>query len=113
VDAAGARTSLRELMRAPALLVLDLAGGEPPARHTEALAAAQRRGFVEAYTIAIGGASDAGPVPVLADPALRVHGRLGAVHPGLRVVRPDGYLGLRAEPLDVAVLDAHLALFGL
>ena len=83
VDSAGRRTSLRELMRAPGLLVLALAGSEPAAQHAEALAAAERRGggFVAARTVVIGEAADRTPVPVLADPTLRVHGRLGAVAP--------------------------------
>jgi len=115
VDAAGARTSLRELMRAPALLVLGLAGSAPSARQAAALASARRRGagFVEARMIVVGAAAAGAPVPVLSDPALRVHGRLGAVHPTLVAVRPDGYVGLRAEPFDAGALDAHLALLGL
>ncbi|UGS36604.1 FAD-dependent monooxygenase [Capillimicrobium parvum] len=115
VDAAGRRTSLRELMRAPGLLVLDLAGSGPAPQHAQALAAAERRGggFVAARTVVIGEAAAQTPVPVLSDPTLRVHGRLGPVAPTLLVVRPDGYLGLRAEPFDAAALDRHLTLLGL
>jgi hypothetical protein len=52
-------------------------------------------------------------VEVLADPALRVHGRLGAVAATAYVVRPDGYLGFRCEPPNAGRLADHLGLLGL
>jgi hypothetical protein len=36
----------------------------------------------------------------LADPALRVHGRLGAVQDTLFIIRPDGHVGYRAALAD-------------
>ena len=67
-------------------------------------------GRVPVCVFAIGDARSAAG-DVLADPTLRVHGRLGAVSEAAYVVRPDGYLGSRSEPPDPAQLGAHLRMF--
>jgi len=107
----GATTALRHVLARPALTVLALTAGEDPSAHAATIAAAaQRHGrHVAAAVVAPGAEPPAGlPVDAYADPALRAHGRLGAVHPTLLVVRPDGHLGLRADAGDAEALDAHL-----
>jgi hypothetical protein len=53
--------------------------------------------------------SNAGAPPeLLRDPTGALHDRLGAKRPSLCLVRPDGHLGLRAEPPSLDVLEAHL-----
>ena len=51
-------------------------------------------------------------VEALADATLAVHGRLGAVREAAFVVRPDGYLGFRAEPPDADRIAGHLGRLG-
>jgi hypothetical protein len=51
---------------------------------------------------------DQAPDELLCDPGGALHGRLGAERPSLCLVRPDGHLGLRAEPPSLAALEAHL-----
>jgi hypothetical protein len=50
------------------------------------------------------------PVPedLLYDPAGLLHERLGDAGPCLCVIRPDGHLGFRSSPSDVAALRAYL-----
>ncbi len=45
---------------------------------------------------------------LLRDPTGALHERLGARRPSLCLVRPDGHLGLRAEPPSLGVLEGHL-----
>src|SRR5918996_1514014 len=45
---------------------------------------------------------------LLCDPTGALHERLGADRPCLCVVRPDGHLGLRAEPPSLEALQVHL-----
>ena len=52
-------------------------------------------------------------VDALADPALRAHGRLGAVSDAAYVVRPDGYLAFRCDPPDADWLADCLSALGL
>jgi hypothetical protein len=108
----GSPTSLRALLRAPELQLWICAGAGPP---ESALALAERfTPAVRATVLVIADRPPPGPsgVAVLADPALRAHGRLGAVADAAYVVRPDGHLGFRCEPPDAARLAEHLALLG-
>jgi hypothetical protein len=109
----GSRTSLRELLRSPELQLWICAGSGAPG---EAPALAERFApAVRAMVLVIADRPppDAPPqVGVVADPELRVHGRLGAVADTAYVVRPDGHLGFRCEPPDAARLAKHLAVLG-
>ena len=49
----------------------------------------------------------AGDVPILIDPMLGVHGRLGAAADTVYLVRPDSYLAYRGEPPDPEPLDTY------
>ena len=110
----GSPTSLRELLRDPGPQLWLCAGAGRP---DEALALAERFGpadrGVRLFVIADRPPAGRPGVELIADPALRAHGRLGAVADAAFVVRPDGYLGFRCEPPDEARLAAHLALVGL
>ncbi len=44
-------------------------------------------------------------VPVLADPTMALHGRLGAVDDTVYLIRPDSCLGYRGEPPDPPPLE--------
>jgi hypothetical protein len=108
----GGPTSLRELLRAPELQLWLCAGaGEPAA----AFAVAER--FARAVRVRVLFIRDRPPpgrsgVEVLADPALRAHGRLGAVTDAAYVVRPDGHLGFRCEPPVADWIAARLQSIG-
>jgi 2-polyprenyl-6-methoxyphenol hydroxylase-like FAD-dependent oxidoreductase len=111
VRADGSETSLRELLRAPEMQLWVCAGtgaAEPALRLARRFAPRLRT-----RVLAVSDRPEAGDVEALADPSLRVHGRLGAVADGVFVVRPDGYLGFRCEPPAAAPIEAHLAAFGL
>jgi 2-polyprenyl-6-methoxyphenol hydroxylase-like FAD-dependent oxidoreductase len=110
VRADGTTTSLGELMRTPALLAITCVGTAPPHDAAEMLAALERRygDRVRSCVVIVGEHPADAAVEVLADPRLRVHGRLGAVHDIALVIRPDGYLGFHCEPLDLGSLSAHL-----
>lgn len=108
----GSTTSLRELLREPGLQLWLCAGASDPAR---AIAVAHH--LAPAVRVRVLVISDRPPVgragvDVIADPALRAHGRLGAVSDAAYVVRPDGYLGFRCEPPDADWLAARLRLIG-
>jgi 2-polyprenyl-6-methoxyphenol hydroxylase-like FAD-dependent oxidoreductase len=105
-------TSLRALLRAPELQLWICAGAGTP---EAALALAERfTPAVRATVLVIADRPPPAPpeVEVVADPALRAHGRLGAVADAAYVVRPDGHLGFRCEPPDAARLAEHLGLLG-
>jgi hypothetical protein len=107
----GSTTSLRELLRPPDLQLWICAGSAPPG---DAAALAERFApAVKSMVFVIADRPPPGPaeVEVIADPALRAHGRL-AVADAAYVVRPDGHLGFRCEPPDGARLAEHLALLG-
>jgi 2-polyprenyl-6-methoxyphenol hydroxylase-like FAD-dependent oxidoreductase len=113
VRAEGSPTSLCELMRdvRPQLwLCAGASGTERALALAEGLAPR-----IAATIFVIADVPPAGRpgVEAIADPALRAHGRLGAVADTAFVVRPDGYLGFRCEPPDGARLAAHLELLGL
>jgi hypothetical protein len=113
VDAEGSVMSLRELLRVPEPQLWPCAGGTGL---DAALALVVR--FAPAVRTRVFVIADRPPrrrakVELLADPALRAHGRLGAVAKAAYVVRPDGYLGFRCEPPDAERLADHLGLLGL
>ena len=113
IRADGSPTSLRELLRdrRPQLwLCAGASGTEHALALAETLAA---RIAATVFVIADRPPAGRPGVELIADPALRAHGRLGAVADAAFVVRPDGYLGFRCEPPDEARLAAHLALVGL
>jgi hypothetical protein len=108
----GSPTSLRALLRAPKLQ-LWICAGEGPAK--SALALAERfTPAVRATVLVIADRPPPAPAEaeVVADPALRAHGRLGAVANAAYVVRPDGHLGFRCDRPDAARLAEHLGLLG-
>jgi threonine dehydrogenase-like Zn-dependent dehydrogenase len=89
------------------------AGAGPP---DEAFALALR--FATALRVRVFVIADRPPaappgVEAFADPALRAHGRLGAVSRAAYVVRPDGHLGFRCEPPDAAWLTERLSAIGI
>lgn len=49
------------------------------------------------------------PLPVLLDPGGALHQRFGARAECLYLVRPDGYVGYRSQPADLAHLERYLA----
>jgi 2-polyprenyl-6-methoxyphenol hydroxylase-like FAD-dependent oxidoreductase len=105
---------LHELIGAPGHTLLLMLGEANPAAVAEGLALASAaarpyRPHVQAYVVtrnALPGedASD----QLLCDPTGALHERLGADRPSLYLVRPDGHLGLRAEPPSPKALQAHL-----
>jgi hypothetical protein len=111
-DAAARRDqSLAAALATPALWLC--AGAGPP---DEAFAVALR--FATALRVRVFVISDRPPaappgVEAFADPALRAHGRLGAVSQAAYVVRPDGHLGFRCEPRDAAWLAERLSALGI
>lgn len=112
IRADGYATSLRELLRAPALQ-LWVCTGSAPAEF--ALALAERfTPAVRSTVLVIADRPPAAPpgVEALADPELRAHGRLGAVADAAYVVRPDGHLGFRCEPPNAARVAEHLSRIG-
>jgi 2-polyprenyl-6-methoxyphenol hydroxylase-like FAD-dependent oxidoreductase len=108
----GSSTSLRELLRAPELQLWVCAGA---GEHESAIELAER--FAPALRVTVFVIADRAPatpagVESLADPALRAHGRLGAVSNAAYVVRPDGYLAFRSEPPDAGWLADRLGSVG-
>jgi antitoxin (DNA-binding transcriptional repressor) of toxin-antitoxin stability system len=109
----GSTTSLRELARDPRPQLWVCAGARPAAA-----AAAWATPWASALATRVVVVVDRPPPPeggveLLADPTLKVHGRLGAVADTAYVVRPDGYLGARLQPPDAARLGAYLRRLGL
>jgi hypothetical protein len=64
--------------------------------------------LIAGYLVVIADAPPSGAASILADPTLRVHGRLGAAADTLLLVRPDGYAAFRAEPPDPIYLQTYL-----
>lgn len=115
VNAAGEARALRDVLRGPRHTLLVLAGDadeQSRSRHAGIISGALDRfgAMVSGYLVVIadGAPPEAGSAPVLADPTLSVHGRLGAAADTLYLVRPDGYLAFRGEPPDAAALGAYL-----
>lgn len=105
--------SLRELLRDPDMQLWICAGSGRP---DDAIALGER--FANALRVRLFVISDRPPtrpagLEVFADPALRVHGRLGAVSKAAYIIRPDGHLGFRCEPPDAAWLAGQLSRIGI
>ena len=112
VRADGSTTSLRELLRAPEPQLWLCAGAGDPGR---AVALAQRLAApIPVRILVIADRPPPAPegLEMLADPTLRVHGRLGAASDAAYVVRPDGHLAFRCEPPDADWLRARLESIG-
>jgi hypothetical protein len=105
---------LHELIGVPGhTLLLMLGEADPAAVHDGpalASAAAERyRPHVQAYVVTRNALKHEDiPDALLCDPTGALHERLGADRPCLCLVRPDGHLGLRAEPPSLSALQAHL-----
>jgi 2-polyprenyl-6-methoxyphenol hydroxylase-like FAD-dependent oxidoreductase len=105
---------LHELIGVPAHTLLPMLGEADPAAVGQGLALARAaaksyRPYVQAYVVT-GNAltGEDAPDELLCDPTGALHARLGADRPCLCLVRPDGHLGLRAEPPSLEALQAHL-----
>jgi 2-polyprenyl-6-methoxyphenol hydroxylase-like FAD-dependent oxidoreductase len=120
VTADDTTTSLREILRGTAHQLLILAGEADAATlqayaDLAARAVARFRPWLAAHAIVVADRPPSVTAPgvtVLADPGFGVHGHLGAVADTLYLVRPDGYLGYRAEPPDGARLADYFAGLG-
>jgi hypothetical protein len=105
VEPGGRCLRLHDLLRTDRHVVLVLGGRGDVASLPRAVAAlARREDLFVVHHVAAEPAppspATAGAIGRLADPALRVHGRLGAVEDTLFVIRPDGHVGYRAALAD-------------
>ncbi|HSP81651.1 MAG TPA: FAD-dependent monooxygenase, partial [Myxococcaceae bacterium] len=105
---------LHEVLRGPQHTLLLLTGLEPEAKERESLVSLARQ-WEEAYgpellkaRVVVAGEGTPGPY-VLADESGAVHRRFGAGAACLYLVRPDGYVGHRARPIEPRWLEAELA----
>jgi 2-polyprenyl-6-methoxyphenol hydroxylase-like FAD-dependent oxidoreductase len=102
LEPTGNRLRLHDLLRNDRHVVLVLSGRRDAASVPPAVAALGRREDLFAVYHVAPGVAPPSPATLdetdrrLADPALRVHGRLGAVQDTLFVIRPDGHVGYRA-----------------
>jgi 2-polyprenyl-6-methoxyphenol hydroxylase-like FAD-dependent oxidoreductase len=113
----GQQTTLLELLRGPTFVLLLLPGAEPRPGWQERLRSIARaieetRGdHIKTYLVAPGSAEPDGEIDpqFVIDPELALHHRYGAEHESMYVIRPDGYIGFRGEPVDLNVLRGYLA----
>jgi 2-polyprenyl-6-methoxyphenol hydroxylase-like FAD-dependent oxidoreductase len=117
VDLVGNCVSLHDLLRTDRHVVLVLGGGHDVASLPRAVAALTRREDLFAvHHVAAGPAppspATADEIGCLADPALRVHGRLGAAEDTLFVIRPDGHVGYRGALADADPTEYLGRVFG-
>jgi 2-polyprenyl-6-methoxyphenol hydroxylase-like FAD-dependent oxidoreductase len=117
LEAHDRRLRLHELIAAPGHTLILLLGEPHPAAVDEGLAlasaAARRyRAHLRAYVVTRSAVTAADRSDMLlCDPGGALHERLGAARPCLCLVRPDGHLGLRAEPPSLQALERHLRRF--
>ncbi|HWN71196.1 MAG TPA: hypothetical protein VNM90_26345, partial [Haliangium sp.] len=81
-------------------------------RRVAALVAEDYRDLIEVHLVRGPGEAHAGlpeVVSQLVDRDLRMHDAFGAGRASLYLVRPDGYVGFRNQPVDEAALTRHLA----
>ena len=113
----GTPTSLFAALRGTRHVLLLLSGADPDAARIAKLLDASRtitRRFGDTIVPLLVVAAAAAPadVPaslrVLLDPELALHRRYAAGVETLYVVRPDGYVGFRSQPVDAASACAHL-----
>ncbi len=105
---------LHEVLRGPRHTLLLFTGLEPEAKERESLVALARQ-WEEAYgpellkaRVVVAGEGSPGP-GVLADESGAMHRRFGARTACFYLVRPDGYVGHRARPVEPRHLATELA----
>ncbi len=111
-----AETTLFELLRRGRHVMLLLPGTEPGNPGPEALLAIARDvqrihgDLIDAYAVVPGlpGADERPQPGLLHDPELALHRRFAADHDCLYLIRPDGYIGYRSEPIDLVPLRTYL-----
>lgn len=115
MDQRGEHRFLRDVFRGPQHTLLVLAGDadeEARARYqhlvTHLIGGLGSLVSACLVVIADGAPASAGPITILADPALAAHGRLDAAVDTVYLVRPDGYLAFRGEPPDPEPIEAYL-----
>jgi hypothetical protein len=111
LEGQGQSRRLHAILAAPANTLLLLLGEADHAALAGGLAlasaAAERyRPHLRAYVVTRNTLE--GPDALLCDPTGTLHARLGADRPCLCLIRPDGHLGLCAEPPSLEALQAHL-----
>jgi hypothetical protein len=113
----GSQTTLFDALRGTQHTLLLFAGldpGEGAAERLDELAAAltSRHGtLIRSYLVRAGDSSAAArptAAELLLDPALSLHHRYGAEDECLYLIRPDKYVGYRAQPADEAALQTYL-----
>ncbi len=113
------RTSARlfELLRSTKHTLLLLADAEHQGESWEHLAAladaisARHSQHINSYLVAAGStapASSRSNVNILLDPELALHQTYGATAECLYLIRPDGYIGYRSYPADIARFNDYL-----
>ena len=109
VDPVGNRVRLHDLLRTKRHVVLVLGGRRDVSLPRAVAALARREDLFAVHHVAAGLAppapATASEIGLLADPALRVHGRLGAAEDTLFVIRPDGHVGYRAALADADPME--------
>jgi hypothetical protein len=115
-DGAGGPSRLFDALTGPSHTLLLFAGG--PETHLGATVAAMGElltgryaGLIRPWLVLGGDAAQAPPRwggEVLRDPDAALHRRYGAGAPCLYLIRPDGYIGYRAQPPDAVKLRAYL-----
>jgi 2-polyprenyl-6-methoxyphenol hydroxylase-like FAD-dependent oxidoreductase len=109
VDPVGNRVRLYDLLRTNRHVVLVLGGRRDVSLPRAVAALARREDLFAVHHVAAGLAppapATASEIGLLADPALRVHGRLGAAEDTLFVIRPDGHVGYRAVLADADPME--------
>ena len=115
-DGAGGPSRLFDLLSGPPHTLL-LFGGDPGSGRDATVAAVgellsgQYAELVRPWLVLRGDATPATPRwggAVLRDPDAALHRRYGAGSPCLYLIRPDGYIGYRAQPPDAGKLRAYL-----
>lgn len=119
---AGAETSLYALLSGTEHHLLLFTGVNPDVDELTRLrgvaerVAAQYRDIIELHLVRGPGEEPAGLPEVVSqhvDRNLHMHGAFGAGRASVYLIRPDGYVGFRNQPVDVEALSAYLAaLFG-
>ncbi len=112
----GSPTTLFDVFRGTHHTLLLFAGPEPragvwPRLDSLAGAVSQRYGALIRPYLVVAGEAEApatAAAPALRDPELHLHHRYGADGECLYLVRPDKYVGYRAQPADQASLEAYL-----
>jgi 2-polyprenyl-6-methoxyphenol hydroxylase-like FAD-dependent oxidoreductase len=105
-------TTLFDLLRGPrhTLLLLPGVQREPAgAAHLAELAAALSADFGDVIDTYVVNGEESPGARVVQDPKRELHRRYGATSESLYLIRPDGYVGFRSRPADLAALREQLA----